>query len=309
MYSRVVRKLLINGQFTEEFDVQAGVPQGSVLSPFLYATYINGLHKALAERGLGVRVHGRLVPLLLYADDIVLLARSSSELKAMLAACHDYARKWRFNVNHGKSNVVVFGGSKLDHLEAELTEWRLEEDVLELIMEYKYLGVESGKSTGKWNTVLKRFFDNAETSLRLLMFRGGGSDGLYPSASSTLCAGLYWSMPVSSGRVASPMSGSGCWSRSSPCFAGLKGTPTAVGLRAEFEVLSLKSRRRILKPGYWRKLCDSKHSRLLSLVFRSRYAQVLAGGGQHSSPVAFRDLLQECDLEHHWLHRSAFESF
>ena len=33
----------------------------------LYAVYVNGLHEALRERGLGVRVYGRLVPLLLYA--------------------------------------------------------------------------------------------------------------------------------------------------------------------------------------------------------------------------------------------------
>ena len=49
-----------------KFDVGAGVAdhEDAVLSPFLYAVYINGLHKALAN-GLGVRVVGRLVPLLL----------------------------------------------------------------------------------------------------------------------------------------------------------------------------------------------------------------------------------------------------
>ena len=66
---------MVNGQLTEDFKVEAGVPQGAILSPFLYAVYIDGLHNALREAGLGVRIFGRLVPLLLYADDIVLLAR------------------------------------------------------------------------------------------------------------------------------------------------------------------------------------------------------------------------------------------
>ena len=37
MYSRVTRTVLVNGRFSDKFDVAAGVPQGSVLSPLLYA--------------------------------------------------------------------------------------------------------------------------------------------------------------------------------------------------------------------------------------------------------------------------------
>ena len=109
MFSKVVRTVFINGNYTEEFDVEAGVPQGSVLSPFLYAVYINGLHRALCDAGLGMFCFGRRVPLLLYADDIVLLARSADELRAMLAVLDSYARQWRFQFNQGKSNVVIMG--------------------------------------------------------------------------------------------------------------------------------------------------------------------------------------------------------
>ena len=78
-----------------KFDVGAGVAdhEDAVLSPFLYAVYLNGLHKALAN-GLGVRVVGRLVPLLLHVDDVVLMARSAHELQ-MLKLVSDSARKWR----------------------------------------------------------------------------------------------------------------------------------------------------------------------------------------------------------------------
>ena len=64
---------------------------GIVLSPALYALYIDGLHPA----GLGVCVFGQLVPLLLYADDIVLLAPTPTQLHAMLQVLETYASRWR----------------------------------------------------------------------------------------------------------------------------------------------------------------------------------------------------------------------
>ena len=79
MYEAVSRAILVNGKTTDWYDVEAGVPQGAVLSPLLYAVYIDGLHKALQEKGLGVRIFGQLVPLLMYADDIVLLAKDATE--------------------------------------------------------------------------------------------------------------------------------------------------------------------------------------------------------------------------------------
>jgi hypothetical protein len=88
--SDVVRSVLINGSMTEDFDVEAGVPQGSVLSPYLYSVYIDGLHKALRRRGLGMWIYGKLVPLLLYADDIALLAPSAAMLREMLTVVSDY---------------------------------------------------------------------------------------------------------------------------------------------------------------------------------------------------------------------------
>ena len=53
----------------------------------------------------------RRVRLLLYADDIVLLAESASDLQKMLDVVSAYSKQWRFRVNpkKGKSEVMLFG--------------------------------------------------------------------------------------------------------------------------------------------------------------------------------------------------------
>ncbi len=184
MYSRVLRSLLINGQLTEEFETEAGVPQGAVLSPFLYAVYINGVHAALSDAGLGIWVLGRRVPLLLYTDDIVLLARTEVELQAMLDVVTVYARQWRFQLNHKKSNVVVMG-TCAQKLQSASCVWVLGGRRLELVNEYKYLGAEAGKSSGaagRWNSLMLRLHGKAKCALAALMYQCGGSNGLRPRA-------------------------------------------------------------------------------------------------------------------------------
>jgi hypothetical protein len=58
MYSSVTRSVQLDGQLTDKFSVDLGVPQGAVLSPTLYSLYIDGLHQAMRSRGLGVWVAG-----------------------------------------------------------------------------------------------------------------------------------------------------------------------------------------------------------------------------------------------------------
>ena len=52
---------------------------------------------------------GTLLSCLFYADDIVLLADNRKKLQKMLDIIANYAKKWRFELNPKKSEVVVFG--------------------------------------------------------------------------------------------------------------------------------------------------------------------------------------------------------
>ena len=108
------RRVAVNNGLSDSFDSALGLAQGAVLSPLLFCLSINGIRDALASRNLGVKFGDRRVSLLLYADDIVLVAKDTEQLQTMLDVVSDYAAKWRFRLNtkDGKSNVVPVPASK-----------------------------------------------------------------------------------------------------------------------------------------------------------------------------------------------------
>ena len=69
------------------------------MSPWVYSNFIDGLAQELKAAGTGVTIAGRKVPLLLYADNIVMLAASDAELERMNATATDYAFRHRFQFN------------------------------------------------------------------------------------------------------------------------------------------------------------------------------------------------------------------
>jgi hypothetical protein len=140
MYGVVQSAVLVGDEQTEWFDLSTGVRQGCVLSPILFSLFINGLAREINEKGKGVDIGGRRVRLLMYADDIVLLAESARDLQNMLDVVTAYSRRWRFRVNpkKGKSEVMIFGRKPRN----KDRKWRLAgEEVGETCM-YKYLGIE-----------------------------------------------------------------------------------------------------------------------------------------------------------------------
>ena len=140
MHSGLQRKVRHPLGDTEPFEVGRGVAQGAVESPWVYSNFIEGLTTRLKAAGLGVVVAGRRVPLLLYADDIVMLAASQRELVKMNAIATEYARQHRFQFNGEKSGVVLFGASEATRKQVAKFGWRLGGEEVEVKAAYEYLG-------------------------------------------------------------------------------------------------------------------------------------------------------------------------
>ena len=142
MYRTVQSSVLVDGEQTEMFELNTGLRQGCVLSPVLFSFFINGLAREIKEKTQGVRVGDRQVRLLLYADDIVLLAETRRDLQNMLNIVTSYSKKWRFRVNpkKGKSEVMLFGRKPRKTKTAR--KWWLAGVEIQETDSYKYLGVD-----------------------------------------------------------------------------------------------------------------------------------------------------------------------
>ena len=80
MYSNPRARVILNEYETEYFDCPVGVKQGDCLSPTLFSIFINDLATEIKESNIGVILEeGLLINILLYADDIVLLAETEVE--------------------------------------------------------------------------------------------------------------------------------------------------------------------------------------------------------------------------------------
>lgn len=133
---------------TEEFDTKVGLRQGCVLSPLLFSLFVNDLPEALEG---GCNVGGRRVNVLLYADDIVLMAPTAACLQHMIKRLENYCETWNLKVNLNKSKIMVFRkGGRLSSNDR----WWFKGEPIGIVNEYKYLGVTLTSSLS-WETHFK----------------------------------------------------------------------------------------------------------------------------------------------------------
>ena len=129
---------LDNNCNTNWFDNICGVRQGDSLSPTLFSLYINDLVKNLKEKGPLLNIGGLLINILLYADDMVLMADSEQDLQKLLNILHEWCSKWRLSLNRDKTQIVHFRPSGRNMSKFVFLYGR---DTLRTVSNYKYLGI------------------------------------------------------------------------------------------------------------------------------------------------------------------------
>ena len=88
--------------FSEPFHVSNGVRQVGVLSPYLFAVYLDNLSNELNNINAGCYIGDVLLNHLMFADDICVFCPSVGWLQRMLDVCQAYAE------SHG----VIFNCNK-----------------------------------------------------------------------------------------------------------------------------------------------------------------------------------------------------
>ena len=89
-YSNLQCRVKWNNVLGDIFPVLCRVRQGGVLSPVLFALYIDGVISELKLPGHGVHIGSLFIGCVLYADDIVLLSASCCGLQQLVNICNVY---------------------------------------------------------------------------------------------------------------------------------------------------------------------------------------------------------------------------
>ena len=104
-------QVLLDGKSLQEYQVNAGVPQGSILGPTLFLLYINDLPDDV------------ICDIAIYADDTTLYSKCdwasnlwqqlelASELESNLRDTVDWGKEWLVDFNARKTQMVSFDQS------------------------------------------------------------------------------------------------------------------------------------------------------------------------------------------------------
>ena len=84
---------------SEMFPVVNGTRQGSVLSPALFAIYMDEILANLRKLGVGCFIGEVFMGAMGYADDLVLLAPSRTAMQMMLQACEEFGARYNLLVS------------------------------------------------------------------------------------------------------------------------------------------------------------------------------------------------------------------
>ena len=110
LYSDDCVDCVVNGMTTRQVFLRRGLRQGCSLSPILFALYIMDVGNDINISELGFKLGKVVVSGLLFADDLVVVAKSASGLKSLLTIVKKGFDKLKLAISVEKSQVVSPAG-------------------------------------------------------------------------------------------------------------------------------------------------------------------------------------------------------
>ena len=117
---------------TDWFQIGKGVRQGCISSPCLlnlYAEYIMR-NSGLEEAQAGIKIAGRNINNLRYADDTTLMAEKEEDLKSLLMMKEE-SEKVGLKLNIQKSKIMASG---------PITSWQIDKEIVVTVADFIFLG-------------------------------------------------------------------------------------------------------------------------------------------------------------------------
>ena len=106
-----------------------GVRQGCILSPCLFNLYAEYIMRntGLEDTQAGIKIAGRNINNLRYADDITLMAESEEELKSLLMKVKEESEKVGLKLNIQKTKIRASG---------PITSWEIDGETVETVSDF-----------------------------------------------------------------------------------------------------------------------------------------------------------------------------
>ena len=116
---------------TDWFQIGKGVWQGCKLSPCLFNLYAEYIMRnaGLEEAQAGIKVSGRNINNLRFADDTTLMAESEEELKSLLMKVKEESEKVGFKLNIQKTKIMASGS---------ITSWQIDGETVETVSDLNF---------------------------------------------------------------------------------------------------------------------------------------------------------------------------
>ena len=113
---------------TDWFQIGKGVRQGCILSPCLFNLYAEYIRRnaGLEEAQAGIKIAGRNINNLRYADDTTLMAESEEELKSLLMKVKE-SEKVGLKLSLQKTKIMASG---------PITSWQIDGETVERMSDF-----------------------------------------------------------------------------------------------------------------------------------------------------------------------------
>ena len=114
---------------TDWFQIGKGVCQSCILSPCLFNLYAKYImqNAGLDEAQAGIKIAGRNINNLRYADDTTLMAESEKELKSLLMKVKEESEKTGLKLSVQKTKIMAFG---------PITSWQIDRETMEIVRDF-----------------------------------------------------------------------------------------------------------------------------------------------------------------------------
>ena len=121
---------------TDWFQIGKGVPQGCILSPCLLNLYAEDIMRnaGLEEAQAGIKIAGRNINNLRYADDTTLMEESEEELKSLLMKVKEESEKVGLKLNIPKTKIMASG---------PITSWEIDGETVETVSDFIFWGLQN----------------------------------------------------------------------------------------------------------------------------------------------------------------------